>query len=82
MPVILAALLLLPAQAGGVVSGIVRDGLGAPVPGAVVRLESGGRTLHELQTGSDGRFAFPETVTRAAQLIVTAPGFEIGRAHV
>jgi outer membrane cobalamin receptor len=62
-------------QAGNVISGVVLDGSGAPVPDAVVRLESGGRSIIEMRSGRDGRFAFPEGVPRAGRIIVTAPGF-------
>ncbi len=74
-PVLFALLLAAGPQAGNVISGIVQDATGAPVPAAVVRLQSDGRTVHELQTGTDGRFAFPGTITRAEQIVVSAPGF-------
>jgi outer membrane receptor protein involved in Fe transport len=63
------------AQTATPIAGIVLDPSGSAVPDAVVRLEVSGTTIHETQTATDGRFAFPGDVARPARVIVTAAGF-------
>ena len=60
------------------ITGIVVDPSGSAVPDAVVRLEVDGAAIHEMQTATDGRFAFPPDVPRPARIVVTAAGFAQG----
>ena len=46
-------------QPAAPITGVVLDPSGSAVPDAIVRLEVGGTTIHEMQTATDGRFAFP-----------------------
>jgi outer membrane receptor protein involved in Fe transport len=62
-------------QPASPITGVVLDPSGSAVPDAVVRLEIGGAAIHEMQTATDGRFAFPADVGRPARVIVTAAGF-------
>lgn len=57
------------------VSGTVTDSQGSTVPNATVRLEVAGAVVFEVQTGTDGRFAFRTATADAVRVIVTAPGF-------
>ena len=77
MPTFILALFLTAglAQTATPIAGIVLDPSGSAVPGAVVRLEVSGTPVHELQTATDGRFAFPGDAGRPARVIVTAAGF-------
>ena len=63
------------AQPAAPITGVVLDPSGSAVPDAVVRLEVGGAAIHEMQTATDGRFAFPDDVGRPARVMVTATGF-------
>ena len=69
-------------QPAAPITGIVLDPSGSAVPDAVVRLEVGGTAIHEMQTATDGRFAFPADVGRPARVIVTAAGFAPAMADV
>ena len=71
----IAALALLAALAGGTISGVVHDPSGAVVPGAsvVVRAESGAE--HRATTGPDGRFTIDAPETGRLTIIVRAGGF-------
>ena len=69
-------------QPAAPITGIVLDPSGSAVPDAVVRLEVGGTVIHEMQTATDGRFAFPADVGRPARVIVTAAGFAPAMADV
>jgi outer membrane cobalamin receptor len=70
-------------EAAPLLTGVVVDPSGAPVPNAVVRLESSGTTIAEFRTASDGRFRFdveprdpsPALGARTTRLVATAPGF-------
>src|SRR5687768_12577283 len=62
-------------QPAAPITGVVLDPSGSAVPDAVVRLEVGGAVIHEMQTATDGRFAFPADVGRPARVTVTAAGF-------
>jgi RNA polymerase sigma-70 factor (ECF subfamily) len=60
---------------GVTVTGVVRDVLGAPVPGAFVGAYATDRTeIHETYTDADGRFQLPD-LSRARVLVVAKPGF-------
>ena len=63
-----------PAQPAAI-SGRVTDSQDSILPGATVQLEVAGTIAAEVQTGSDGAFAFPMPSPGAFRLIVTAPGF-------
>lgn len=54
-------------------SGIVLDASGAPIPGAAVRVEAGGRSV-DLETGMDGRFSVG-AVSGEVTVTAAAPGF-------
>ena len=77
MPAFILALFLTAglAQSAAPITGIVLDPSGSAVPDAIVRLEVSGTPVHEMQTATDGRFAFPGDVGRPARVIVTAAGF-------
>jgi len=77
MPIFILALFLTAglAQTATPIAGIVLDPSGSAVPDAVVRLEVSGTPVHELQTATDGRFAFPGDAGGPARIIVTAAGF-------
>jgi hypothetical protein len=66
------------ANAGGVVTGLVVDAAGSPVPGATVLLyERAFITNNEKQrttTGPDGRFRFEGNASHALQLQAEGPG--------
>lgn len=66
------------ANAGGVVTGLVVDSAGSPVPGATVLLyERAFITNNEKQrttTGPDGRFRFEGNASHALQLQAEGPG--------
>jgi outer membrane receptor protein involved in Fe transport len=77
MPAFLLAVFLTAGlvQSASPIIGVVLDSSGSAVAGAVVRLEVAGATVHQMQTATDGRFAFPGDVGRPARVIVTAAGF-------
>src|SRR5688572_26347913 len=77
MPAFILALFLTAGllQPAGPIAGLVLDPSGSAVPDAVVRLEVGGTAINEMQTATDGRFAFPADVGRPARVTVTAAGF-------
>ena len=77
MPACILALFLTAGllQSAAPITGIVLDPSGSAVPDAVVRLEVGGTAINDMQTATDGRFAFPADVGRPARVIVTAAGF-------
>ena len=77
MPVFILALFMTAgmAQPAAPINGIVLDSTSSPIPGATVRLEVAGASIHEMQTATDGRFAFPGNVARPARVIVAAAGF-------
>jgi outer membrane receptor protein involved in Fe transport len=62
-------------QPAAPITGVVLDPSGSAVPDAIVHLEVGGAAIHEMQTATDGRFAFPGDVGRPARVIVTDAGF-------
>jgi outer membrane cobalamin receptor len=66
--------LAVPAQPG-LVTGTVTDAQGSTIPNATVGLEVGGAVVSEVQTGTDGRFAFSTATPDPVRLIVTAAGF-------
>ena len=72
LSVFLAAAL---AQSARPIAGVVVDSTGSAVPDATVRLEVSGTPVHEMQTATDGRFAFPAGAGQPARVIVTAAGF-------
>ena len=75
---VLLALLLNGAtliQLPGLITGAVVDPSGAAVANATVRLEMSGRTVDEIQTGSDGRFQFKAEASGSLRVIVSAAGF-------
>ena len=61
-------------QPASPITGVVLDPSGSAVPDAVVRLEVAGAAIHEMQTATDGRFAFPADGGRPARVVVTASG--------
>ena len=78
----LASALAAPGEAAPALTGVVVDSSGAPVPDALVRLESSGTTIAEFRTASDGRFQFdveprpsPPLGASAVRIVATAPGF-------
>src|SRR5689334_19856741 len=84
MPAFLLALFLTAglAQPAAPITGVVLDPSGSAVPDAVVRLDVGGAAIHEMQTATDGRFAFPDDVGRPARLTVIAAGFATATVDV
>jgi outer membrane cobalamin receptor len=60
---------------GGDLSGVVLDPSGAPIPGALVRLDRDGVTSPVLQTSASGEFLIVGPATAGLRLLVTAPGF-------
>jgi outer membrane receptor protein involved in Fe transport len=66
-----------PALAGRVV-----DSSGAPVPDAIVRLESGGVPVADVRTARDGVFTFAIDASGPLRVVVTAAGFAQGMAPV
>src|SRR6187431_3143265 len=56
-------------------TGIVIDASGAPIAGATVAIESGGKTARTVDTGADGRFSLEESTDKSAVLRVRANGF-------
>lgn len=74
---VLIPLLLLaaPVVAQSARSGIVLDQSGAAVPGARVRIESGGLFVAELATTQDGAFRFPDLPAGEVTIVAVAPGF-------
>ena len=70
------------AQPASPITGVVLDPSGSAVPEAVVRLEVAGAAIHEMQTATDGRFAFPADVARPARIVVTATGFALATVEV
>jgi outer membrane receptor protein involved in Fe transport len=56
-------------------TGIVIDASGAPIAGATVAIESGGKTARTVDTGPDGRFSLEESTDKSAVLRVRANGF-------
>ena len=75
MSLLLAILLAAQTVAAPALSGVVRDGSGQVVPGAVViaRVSPGGE--QQTTTGDDGRFSLPVTAGSEIVLIVRAPSF-------
>src|SRR4029453_13412838 len=75
MSLLLAILLAAQSVAAPALSGVVRDGSGQVVPGAVViaRVTPGGE--QQTVTGDDGRFSLPLTSASEIVLIVRAPSF-------
>jgi outer membrane receptor protein involved in Fe transport len=69
-------------QPAAPITGVVVDPSGSAVPDAIVRLEVAGTAINEVQTATDGRFAFPGNVGRPARVIVTAAGFAPGIVDV
>lgn len=60
-----------------VVSGVVVDASGAPVPGARVQAIDQGATIAEAYTGDDGRFSLALGSATNAVVTATAPGFAV-----
>jgi hypothetical protein len=56
-------------------TGIVIDASGAPIAGATVAIESGGKASKTVETGPDGRFSLEEPTDKSAVLRVRASGF-------
>src|SRR4029453_16453347 len=75
MSLLLAILLAAQTVAAPALSGVVRDGSGQVVPGAVViaRVSPGGE--QQTTTGADGRFSLPVTPGGEIVLIVRAASF-------
>ncbi|MEZ5292307.1 MAG: TonB-dependent receptor [Vicinamibacterales bacterium] len=69
------ALLLALAQIASPVSGVVRDGSGAPIVGAAVALRAPSGGEQRTVTDGDGRFSFAAPPAAGATLIVRASGF-------
>ncbi|MFN0122133.1 MAG: carboxypeptidase-like regulatory domain-containing protein [Blastocatellia bacterium] len=63
-------------SAGGTLAGIVRDGSGAVLPGAIIRLTNG-QSQQSLQTttDADGAFRFPGLPPGRYQVETTLTGF-------
>ena len=82
MPLLLAVLLAVQSVAATGLSGIVRDGSGQVVPGAVVigRFVSGAE--QQTVTAGDGRFTLPMAVPGDVTLIVRAPSFAESRRTI
>lgn len=64
------------------VNGLVVDASGAPVPGAVIRVDVGGSPAGETRTGADGRFAVAGVPIGEAVVRASAEGFAEGDARV
>ncbi len=56
-------------------TGIVIDASGAPIAGATVAIESGGKASKTVETGPDGRFSLEEPTDKSAVVRVRANGF-------
>jgi outer membrane receptor protein involved in Fe transport len=63
------------AQSNGAVAGVVLDASGAPIAGATVSVEIGGKAGASAETGADGRFSIEGVASRDARLRVRANGF-------
>jgi outer membrane receptor protein involved in Fe transport len=70
------------AQSNGAVAGVVLDASGAPVAGATVSIEVGGKTGPSAETGADGRFSLEGVTSRDATLRVRANGFAESTAAI
>ena len=71
------------AQADNQVSGRVIDASGAPVPGAVVRVEiAGAEPVDAAESESDGGFVLSDLGSGEVVIAVTAPGFAEARQAV
>jgi len=73
---VLTTLGVAAAQAGGTLSGIVTDPLGARVSGAAVRLLLDGRTVADGVSDPAGAFMFAAVAEGRYQVEVRSPGFE------
>ena len=86
LPLVLAAGLLCSAPAWGqsastgALSGTVRQGQGAPVPGVVVSLTNDGTQQNQqTRTGNNGRFQFSLLPPGTYDVTFAAPGFKTAR---
>ncbi len=68
-------LALVLAAAPATVSGVVRDGTGAAVAGALVVVKTSSGTDGQMVTGPDGRFAIETSASGELTLVVRAGGF-------
>ena len=69
-------------QGNGAITGLVTDASGAPVPGATVSLEVGGKEMRSAETGADGRFTMEGAAPSGTSLRVRAGGFAEARTPV
>ena len=76
------ALLLALAQAVAGISGVVKDGNGDVIVGAVVAVRTPAGGLQQTVTDGDGRFAIAATPSGDATLVVRAPGFAAAQQPV
>ncbi len=80
---VFAPAMTLAAPSAGTVSGIVKDALERPLPGAQVRLEAAdGRVMGGTTTDEKGRFAFTVLAPGTYALIAEKAGFETATAIV
>jgi Ca-activated chloride channel family protein len=62
-----------PSPAAEVITGVVADPSGRPVPGAVVELRDGARVVHTTTTDTNGSFRFEQVAAGAYQLRASSP---------
>ena len=82
MSLLLAVLLAAQSAAAPALSGVVRDGSGQVVPGAVVIARVSPGREQQTVTGDDGRFSVPVTAGGDIVLIVRAPSFAENRQTI
>ena len=82
MSLLLAILLAAQSAAAPALSGVVRDGSGQVVPGAVVIARVNPGREQQTVTGDDGRFSLPVTAGGEIVLIVRAPSFAESRQTI
>jgi hypothetical protein len=82
MSLLLAILLAAQSAAAPALSGVVRDGSGQVVPGAVVIVRVNPGREQQTLTGDDGRFSLPVTAGGDIVLIVRAPSFAENRQTI
>jgi len=59
----------------GAVAGVVMDASGAPVAGATISIEAGGKEIASAKSGTDGRFSLEASLPAGATVRVRADGF-------
>jgi iron complex outermembrane recepter protein len=82
MSLLLAILLAAQSAVAPALSGVVRDGSGQVVPGAVVIVRANPGREQQTLTGNDGRFSLPVTAGADIVLIVRAPSFAENRQTI